>query len=315
MVTLRIGTRGSRLALIQSNWVANRLRALVAELDVELIEIRTSGDVIRDVPLGPELGSSFFTKEIEDALLDERIDVAVHSCKDLATSMPHGLALAAVPLREDARDVLVSSGGALSELPAGATVGTSSPRRKGFLAIASPELVIVDQRGNVPTRVAAVDEGRVDAVVLAAAGLARLGMTNRVTEYFRSEVVLPAAAQGALALQVRQNDEAWTELVGTLDDADSHSAVMAERACLHRLGAGCQAPVGALARVESAVIEIEAAVVTPMGIVRTTASGTTGDSDGVGTRAAEDLLAAIGLESLRAADWAGPPPRDVGAAR
>ena len=187
--------------------VARLLEAAHAGLEVELVEIRTSGDRIQDVPLGPELGQAFFTKEIEDALLDGRIDLAVHSCKDLATTLPDGLVLGAVPVREDPHDALVSGGATLSALPAGARVGTSSPRRKGFLAHARPDLVIQEQRGNVPTRLKAVDEGRVDAIVLAVAGLRRLGLADRITEILDPDVLLPAAAQGALALQIRADDD------------------------------------------------------------------------------------------------------------
>jgi hydroxymethylbilane synthase len=315
----RIGTRGSRLALVQSEWVAARLRE---EIDgpVELVEIRTTGDTVRD-RLGPEHGVSFFTKEIEDALLDGRVDFAVHSCKDLATRLPDGLVLGAIPAREDPRDVLVSGGQALRELERGARVGTSSPRRRGFLAAVRDDLTLVDQRGNVPTRVAAVDEGRVDAVVLAAAGLLRLGMQDRVTEYLDVDVMLPAAAQGALAVEVREDDAVATELAARLDAPGTHAAVAAERACLRRLQAGCQAPVGALARHADGGLVLDAAVVAPDGIVRTQATLERADEDGLaaaerlGIGAAEALLAALDLESLAGVAWAepGPPRRDAGA--
>lgn len=317
MKTIRLGTRGSRLALTQSGWVADRLRASHPGLEVELIEIRTSGDIIKDVPLGPEHGQAFFTKEIEDALLAGRIDLAVHSCKDLATAMPAGLALGALPEREDPRDVLVSRHGGLDALPDGASVGTSSPRRQGFLRAARPDLDVRDQRGNVPTRLNAADEGHVDAVVLAAAGLARLGLSGRATAVLDPSVMLPAAAQGALALQVRAEDERLLGLTGVLDHAPTRSAVEAERACLRRLEAGCQAPVGALANVEAGGgLRIDAAVVSPAGVVREGRVGSPGDSPAaLGTAVAEALLERLGLMSLRGVSWAGPPPRalDTGA--
>lgn len=313
MSALRLGTRGSRLAMTQSGWVADALRAANPGLEVELVEIRTTGDVVQDVPLGPSLGQSFFTKEIEDALLDDRIDLAVHSCKDLATAMPRGLVLAAIPEREDPRDVLVSShGGGLAALPEGASVGTSSPRRKGFLAAARPDLEVRDQRGNVPTRLAAVDEGKVDAVVLAAAGLARLGLSHRATGILDPSVMLPAAAQGALAVQVREDDARVRNAVARLDHSGTRGAVEAERACLRRLEAGCQAPVGVLALPGDDELRLQAAIVTPDGIVRATRSGPVSEGEALGRGLAEDLLDQLGMSSLRGTGWAGPPPRTSG---
>ena len=317
MKTVRLGTRGSRLALTQSGWVADQLRAHHPGLEVELVEIRTAGDIIQDVPLGPEHGQAFFTKEIEDALLDGRIDLAVHSCKDLATTMHAGLTLSALPEREDPRDVLVSRYGGLDALPEGASVGTSSPRRKGFLRVARPDLDIRDQRGNVPTRLGAADEGRVDAVVLAASGLARLGLSDRATAVLDPSVMLPAAAQGALALQVRTDDRRLRDLTRAIDHGPTRLAVEAERACLRRLEAGCQAPVGALATVDaSGTVRLAAAVVSPDGVVREQrgASGE-GSPETLGKAVAEALLERLGLASLRGVAWAGPPQRalDTGA--
>lgn len=311
MNPVRLGTRGSRLALTQSEWVARMLRDRHPGLEVELVQIRTSGDAIQDVPLGPELGQSFFTKEIEDALLDGRVDLAVHSCKDLATAMPEGLRIGAMPERADPRDVLVSGHGSLGALPEGATVGTSSPRRKGFLRAARPDLDVRDQRGNVPTRLQAVDDGRVDAVVLAAAGLARLGFGERATELIDPGVMLPAAAQGALAVQVRTDDDRVAAFTAVLDDPVTRRTVEAERACLRRLEAGCQAPVGVLATVGAdGVLDIRAAIVTPEGILGAERSdGPDLSSDEIGRALAEALLQQAGLPSLRDAAWAGPPPR------
>lgn len=309
MSTLRLGTRGSRLALAQSRAVAARLEAAHPSLAVEIVEIRTSGDRIQDVPLGPELGQAFFTKEIEDALLGGEVDLAVHSCKDLATVMPDGLVLGAVPEREDPRDALVSAGRGLARLPAGANVGTSSIRRRRFLAAARPDLRIVDLRGNVPTRVAAVDEGRCDAVVLAVAGLRRLGMEGRITEVLDPDVLLPAVAQGALALQVREHDEVTRSVVQVLEDAATRAEVTAERACLRRLEAGCQAPVGALGRVTGNELALRVAVAAPQGIVEAHVRGSAQASDQLGVRAAEAVLSELGLPSLRHVAWAGAPPR------
>ena len=259
---LRLGTRGSTLALVQSRSVAAALETATPGLAVRLVEMRTAGDHITDVPLGPELGQAFFTREIELALLAGDIDIAVHSCKDLATTLPEGLTLGAIPTREDPRDALVGHGVDLADLAPGARVGTSSARRKNFLAHARPDLVVLDQRGNVPTRVKAVDDGTFDAVVLAVAGLRRVGLGARIVEILSSDVMLPAAAQGALAVQIRSDDDATARLVAALDDADARAEVTAERACLHRLGAGCQAPVGVLARAGER-LEMRAAAAAP----------------------------------------------------
>jgi hydroxymethylbilane synthase len=191
-------------------------------------------------------------------------------------------------------------------------VGTSSPRRKGFLAHARPDLVIQEQRGNVPTRLKAVDEGRADAIVLAVAGLRRLGLADRITEVLDPDVLLPAAAQGALALQIRADDRTAADAVAALDHAPTHAEVRAERACLRALQAGCQAPVGALARVNGDALVLRAAVVAPSGITRAQVAGTVEEADALGARAAAELVAQLGVTSLRDAGWAGPPPRAAG---
>ncbi|HSG09635.1 MAG TPA: hydroxymethylbilane synthase [Longimicrobiales bacterium] len=308
MRTLRLGTRGSDLALAQSGSMARALEARHPGLTVELVRITTSGDRIQDVPLGPSLGQAFFTKEIQDALLEGRVDLAVHSCKDLATSLPEGTVLAAIPPREDVRDALVSRGGGLMELAAGARVGTSSMRRKLFVRAARPDLEIVELRGNVPTRVGAVEEGRIEAAVLAMAGLRRLGLEGKVTESLDPSVMLPAAAQGALALEVRASDEEGVAWVSVLDDGAARAEVTAERSCLHRLEAGCQAPVGALGRWKDGILSFRAAVAGPEGIVWTESQGDPRDAEAVGAAAAEALLGRLGVSSLRHAEWAGPPP-------
>lgn len=312
---LRLGTRGSRLALAQSGWVADRIRRLHPHVEVETVQIQTSGDRIVDVPLGPHLGQSFFTKEIETALLERRIDVAVHSCKDLATVTTPGLRLVAFPEREDSRDALVSREGTLHELPAGARVGTSSPRRKGFLSTARPDLLVQDQRGNVPTRLRAVEEGGVDAVILALAGLRRLDLDHLVTETLDPSVMLPAAAQGALAVQTREDDARVAEVCAPLDDAETRDAVTAERACLRGLEAGCQAPVGALARRDGTRLRLAAAVVTPDGVVRVEEQGSAAEAESIGAAAASSLLDRLGLTSLRQAGWAGVGPERSAAPR
>lgn len=324
MTVLRLGTRGSLLALAQSRAVAAALEAATSDLAVELVEIHTSGDRIADVPLGPHLGQAFFTKEIEEALLDGRIDLAVHSCKDLGTVLPDGLTLGAIPAREDPGDALVSRGATLDDLPAGARVGTSSTRRKRFLALVRPDLDVRDQRGNVPTRVKAVDEGALDAVVLAVAGLRRVGLGERIVQVLPTDVMLPAAAQGALAVEIRAGDVAAAEMVAVLDDRAARAEITAERACLRRLEAGCQAPVGVLARVTEAPgetgsdrLEVRVAAVAPGGATWASYVGNIDDPEAAGTLVADALLEKLGIASLRDAAWAGAPPapQDAGSTR
>ncbi len=247
MTALRLGTRRSALATTQSGWVADRLRALGH--DVEIVEITTEGDVSAE-PLTTIGGTGVFASAIRTALRDGRIDVAVHSLKDLPTAAEPDLVVAAVPTREDSRDVLVARDGlTLGELPAGSVVGTGSPRRAAQLAALGLGLVVRPIRGNVDTRIGYVRSGAVDAVVLARAGLARLGRLADVTEVLDPIQVLPAAGQGALAIECRSDRADVREAVAHLDDADTRTCVDAERSLLATLEAGCTAPVGALAEV------------------------------------------------------------------
>ncbi len=247
MTTLRLGTRRSRLATTQSQWVADQLQA--AGHDVELVEITTEGDVSAQA-LTAIGGTGVFASAIRHALLDGRIDVAVHSLKDLPTTPEPGLSIAAVPVREDSRDVLVARDGlTLGELPPGSVVGTGSPRRAAQLAALGLGLEIRPIRGNVDTRIGFVTEGLLDAVVLARAGLSRLDRLGDATEVLDPIQVLPAPGQGALAIECRTDRTDVLEAVASLDDADTRAAVTAERALLRALEAGCTAPVGALAEV------------------------------------------------------------------
>lgn len=248
---LRIGTRESRLARWQAEHVAAAIRALPDAPEPELVLIRTEGDRIQDVPLSQVQGKAFFTKEIEEALLLDRVDVAVHSLKDLATQMPGGLALGAVMEREDPRDALLLRG-EMDELSAGATVGTSSLRRRAFLARWRPDLKLAELRGNVPTRIRKLDEGRYDGIVLAAAGVKRLGLEDRISTYLPFEVFLPAVSQGAIGVQIRADDVETAGWVGHLDHPATRWATTAERALLRTLEGGCQVPVGAFAEMVSA---------------------------------------------------------------
>jgi hydroxymethylbilane synthase len=286
-----------------------KIRESFPHISVQLVEISTSGDRHPHAVLGPEMGQSFFTKEIEEALLEARVDLAVHSCKDLATQLPDGLKLAAIPQREDPRDAVVSARGSLSELPENGQVGTSSPRRQGFLAAVFPHLTFRAQRGNVPTRIDAVDMGEFDATILAAAGLNRLGLSGRITETLSTDLILPAASQGALAIQTRTDDAQTSEAVAPLDHKETRAAVLAERACMRGLQAGCQAPVGVLGRIQGSSLTLEAAVVGPHGIERVVTSGSSAEPASVGREAANRLLEALRLPSLQNVSWSPVPPR------
>jgi hydroxymethylbilane synthase len=255
-----IGSRGSALALWQARHIAAKLAELGAETRLEII--KTTGDRIQDVPLAKVGGKGLFTKEIEDALLEGKIDLAVHSMKDMPTGIPRGLAIAAIPQREEARDAMV--GATLAELAHGARVGTSSLRRASQLLALGRGLAIETLRGNVDTRLRKLDEGQFDAIVLAAAGLRRLGWDARIREMIPPEVMCPAVGQGALAIETRENGEA-RELARGLDHAESRAAVDAERAMLAVLGGGCQVPIGAHAHLENGEIQLHAVVASPDG--------------------------------------------------
>ncbi len=261
MTRLRIGTRGSALALWQSRHIAARLTALVPGATIELVEIVSTGDRVTDVPLSHVEGTGFFTATIEHALLDRQVDVAVHSCKDLPVAPTPDLLLAAIPARGPIEDALVARDGlTLATLPPGARVGTCSLRRTAQVRARRPDLLCVPLRGNVPTRVARVASGELDAIVLARAGLERLDLARHITEVFNPAEVLPAPAQGALAVQCHAADVHVRALLARLDDPDTRRAVTAERHLLHVLGGGCSVPVGARATVHQNQITLAAAV-------------------------------------------------------
>jgi hydroxymethylbilane synthase len=315
---LRLGTRASALAL----WQTERVGARLAEqgYPTERVEIRTTGDVVQDVPLSRIGGRALFTKQLDDALLDGRIDVAVHSLKDLPTVLPEGLVLGAVGLREDARDALVARDGlAWATLPAGAVVATSSLRRRAQLLRARPDLRVTDIRGNVDTRLAKLDRTEEwAAVLLAAAGLVRLGLAARITERLPFEVMLPAPGQGALAATVRAADPVARDAVRqALHDPDTELAVAAERAFLRRLEGGCQVPVAAFAEIAreggGAVVRLRGRVVSLAGeacvegiLTRPVASPR--EADALGATLAEQLLARGAEAILRSVRDAAAEP-------
>ena len=270
---LRIGARGSALSLAQTEIVAGALRP---HAEVEIVPIRTTGDRLSRLDT-TMTGKDLFTREIDDALLAGRVDVGVHSLKDLPSRLPEGIALAAVPPREDPRDVLVSRDRRpLETLPRGVRIGTSSARRRAQILFARPDAEVLEARGNVDTRVRRLKEGKWDAIVLARAGLARLGLLKEITEELPVSVMLPAVGQGALALVARADDRGVLERLAGLDHPPSHREATAERTLLEPLEAGCRAPVAGLARSGDGTLELQGAVFAPDGS-RTLRAGATGD--------------------------------------
>jgi len=295
---LIIGSRGSQLALWQARWVQARLAEGGHECRIEII--RTTGDKITDVPLAKVGTKGLFTKEIEEALAAGAIDLAVHSMKDLPTALPAGLTLAAIPEREDPRDALV--GHRLAELADGARVGTSSLRRAAQLLAVRPDLVIDPLRGNLDTRLRKVAEGRYGAIVLAAAGLKRMGWSGRIAEILPVETMCPAVGQGALAIETRDGAGAARAACAALDHAPTRIAVMAERAVLAGLGGGCQVPIGAYAVVRDGRIQLRAVVVSPDGaiLIRRQGEGPAAQAESLGAQLARELADAGGKEILEA---------------
>jgi hydroxymethylbilane synthase len=298
---LRIGTRRSALALWQAEHVAARIRALDGAPAVELVHIETEGDRIQDVALSQLPGKAFFTKELEEAILDGRVDMAVHSLKDVETAPPAGLELAAVLEREDPRDALAAGPGlTLDSLPEGARIGTSSLRRRAFIGRWRPDLDVVDLRGNVPTRLRRLDDGDYDAIVLAAAGLIRLGRADRITDHFPFEVMLPAVSQGAVTVQIRSGDARVERWVRPLDHPGTRGATAAERALLREVEGGCQVPLGAHATIHADRIRIDAAIASLDGgrAVAGSIDGAVADGVDLGRRLADDLLQRGGRELM-----------------
>jgi hydroxymethylbilane synthase len=315
---LRIGTRASALAL----WQTERVRVQLAQLGyaTERVEIRTTGDVVQEVPLSRLGGRAFFTKQLDDAMLEGRIDIAIHSLKDLPTELPEGIALAAVGQREDARDALVARQGLTwGTLPRGAVIATSSHRRRAQLLRARPDLELTDIRGNVDTRLKKLDgHAEWSAIVLAAAGLVRLGLSERISERLPFAVMLPAPGQGALAATIRADDAAAGEAVRrALHHEDTAIAVSAERGLLRRLQGGCQVPVGAYATVDrqgdQAMVQLHARVVALNGAVsvesvRSGSTATIEAAEMLGEALADDLLGQGGAEILRSIRESGVQP-------
>lgn len=292
--TLRIGTRGSQLALWQARWVQTALIDRFPDLNVELSIIKTQGDKILDVPLAQVGGKGLFVKEIEEALIDGRIDLAVHSMKDMPAEIPEGLTIGAVPQRENPFDALISkTSQSIRQLPQGARVGTSSLRRSAQIQHLRPDVSIIPLRGNLDTRLKKLETTDLDAIVLAAAGLMRLGMAERISAYIDDTQMLPAVGQGALCIEIREQDPATQSIVSQLDHNDTHVAVIAERAFLRRLEGGCQVPLAAYATITKNQLQMKGLVAELDGghIIKATAQAAPHDAASAGYQLAEDLLA------------------------
>lgn len=290
---VKIGTRGSKLALFQTNWVKSELVKKNPYLNVEIIKIKTKGDKIQEVPLAKIGGKGLFVKEIEEALIHRKIDFAVHSIKDVPTELPKGLHLSAITKREDPRDVLISSTGtSLKDLPAGSKIGTSSLRRQIQLLHFRRDFTIIPLRGNLDTRLKKLWTMELEAIVVAYAGIKRLGFENMVTEILPIEISLPAIGQGSLGIETRIGDEEIEEEIKFLNHEESFISITAERAFLKRLGGGCQVPIAAFGRVEDGKLKLDGMVGSPDGkrIIRKYVEGDPKMAEEVGIKLAEILL-------------------------
>jgi hydroxymethylbilane synthase len=311
---LRIGTRASALALWQARHVAALLAALPQAPPTTLVHIKTSGDLQTSVPLWQVGGRAFFTREIDRALLEGSVDVAVHSLKDLATQLEPGVHLAATLARADPRDALLSNGGlSLAQLPRGARIGTSSLRRRALLARLRPDATLLELRGNVPTRIERLQRGDYDAIVLAAAGLARLELTQAVSEYLPVEQFPPAVSQGVIGICTRSDDPVTRAWIGQLEDRAARLASTAERALLARLEGGCQVPLGALAQLQGTNLTLSATVCSLDGLQALSAQATAPASEAQARALGESLadqLLAQGAAALIASERAAHAPEE-----
>lgn len=292
--TLRIGTRASALALWQANWVKEQLEKRYSDLEVTLTKIKTQGDKILDVPLAMVGGKGLFVKEIQEAMLRNEIDIAVHSMKDVPTFFPEGTGLRCICEREDPRDILILKEGcqSLADIPQKGRIGTSSLRRKAQLLNMRPDLEMVDIRGNVQTRIQKLEDDNLDAVVLAAAGMHRLGFTDQISEYLEAKTCLPAIGQGALGLESRIDDQETNDLIDFFNHAPTAYAVTAERAVLATLEGGCQVPIAAYGTVEGDQLELTAVVsdVGGQNMLKKTVTCHVDQAEATGVALAKELL-------------------------
>jgi hydroxymethylbilane synthase len=295
--TLKIGTRGSALALRQTEMVVERIKKSYPGVAAEIVVIRTTGDRLQDVSLALIGGKGVFVKELEEALIRRDVDIAVHSMKDLPAESPEGLVIAAIPEREDPRDVLISRGNVkLERMPSGARIGTGSLRRACQLLNFLPDIQVVSIRGNLDTRIKKIDNENLDGIVVAAAGLRRMGWRDRISQYIPPEIIMPAVGQGALGLEVRADDSEIRELVAFLNDQKTAVEVAAERAFLKVFGAGCEIPLAAYAKIEKDELVISGLVGDFDGndIIRDRIRGPVSENEVLGKLLAEDILAAGG---------------------
>lgn len=296
-----VGSRGSKLALIQTNWVISELKRLNPSYEFHIEKISTKGDKITDVPLSRLGGVGLFTKELEVALINGKIDIAVHSAKDVPTEIQEGLIIGATPKREDPHDVLISATNAtLERLPEGARIGTSSLRRKAQLLGFRPDFKILDLRGNLDTRIKKLNEDDLDAILVAHAGLIRMGYTGPVSQVIPFDIMLPAVGQGSLCIEIRDKDDRISKIVSKMDDKKTRIAVEAERALLAKLQGGCQVPIGAYAQVEGNTVSLEAIICKLDGdhCIRDSHSGPVTEAAKVGSELAQRMLDNGGLKIL-----------------
>ncbi len=290
---MKLGTRGSALALWQANWTKDALERRWPGLKVELVRVKTTGDKILDVPLAKIGGKGLFTKELDEALLDGRIDLAVHSLKDVPFQLPDGIDFGAIPEREDPRDAFVSKGPKLQELRAGASIGTSSLRRQVQLRHRFPSFNLLTLRGNVDTRLRKLDAGEFDGIILAAAGLKRLGHEDRITQFLEDDIMVSAVGQGALGIVCRSTDPETCRLLAALDHQETRTTVMAERGLLRALGGSCQVPVAGRARIQNTGLIIKGLIASLDGtrVLTHEISGPSSDPSALGIELGRKLLA------------------------
>ena len=300
-MNIKIGTRGSKLAMTQANFVAGCLKQIAPEMSTEICVIKTTGDIMQDVSLLNIGGKGVFVKEIEDALASGAIDLAVHSMKDVPTENPEGLKFAAILPREDARDILVSRGNRKIEfMPKGAKIGTGSMRRASQILAIMPDITIVPLRGNLDTRLKKIETENLAGVILAAAGMKRMGFAEKISQYLPIETMLPAVGQGALGLEIRDNDEPLKNILAKLNHEPTQKEVTAERAYLRALGGGCRLPIAAFAKIDGGQLSLEGLVAAPQGsnIIRDKVKGDPSEAEELGGKLAEIILERGGKKLL-----------------
>jgi hydroxymethylbilane synthase len=300
-MNLKIGTRGSKLALTQTNFVAEIIKKIMPKADIEICIIKTSGDIMEDISLLKMGGKGVFVKEIEDALLSNAIDLAVHSMKDVPTEIPAGLEFAAILQREDVRDILASKDNRkIEQMPRGSRIGTGSLRRASQLLAVLPDIAIIPLRGNLDTRLKKIETEKLAGVIVAAAGMKRMGFAYRITQFIPVEIMLPAVGQGALGLEVRANDDEFKNILAKINHTSTYTEVTAERSFLRHLGGGCRLPIAALGKLEGNKLSLEGLVADPQGssIIRDKVQGAVFEAEELGKRLAEIILERGGKKLL-----------------